>query len=170
MLPIEKAIDAEDWAKARKLIKAELTKEPDDRWLITRLSLTYYEQKQYGRALTYSRKAYAIAPNCPLVLWDYAGDLEMLGRVSQAMIIYQKIIRRGVQRIAYGECGEGLRWARGLICDCHYRLAHCFLRKKNRSSARKHFKKHLAMRGTGSRSIYPLAAIRGEMHALNKPV
>lgn len=160
---IEKAIGAENWPKTRKLIKAQLTKSPDDHWLLTRLGLTYYEQRQYRRSLIYSKKAYAIAPDCPLVLWDYAGTLEMIGRLSEAISVYQKLIRRDTKRIAYGTCGEGLAWARGLICDCHYRLAHYYIKKKNLSSAIKSFEKHIAMRGPGSRSIYPLNKVRSEI-------
>jgi tetratricopeptide (TPR) repeat protein len=167
MNTIEKAIHVEDWPKARKLIKAELFNYPDDHWLLTRLGLTYYEQGQYKRALQYSEKALTIAPDCPLVLWEYAGTLEMLGRVSDAMSIYQRLIKKGVKRVAYGECGEGLAWAKGMICDCYYRLAHCYIKQKNPRAAMKSFKKHISMRGAGCRSIYPIREVRAEIKALN---
>jgi hypothetical protein len=54
---IEKLIDAEEWKAARKLIRAALRNEPDCHWLITRLGLTYYEERKYRKALYYDTKA-----------------------------------------------------------------------------------------------------------------
>jgi len=79
----------------------------DDHWLLTRLGLTYYEEHNYKKALFYETQALRLAPKCPLVLWDYAGTLEMLGRDKEAIAIYRKLVKRGVDKIAYGECGEG---------------------------------------------------------------
>src|SRR5512146_1689372 len=104
---IEEAIKRENWEKARSLIRSRLKRFPDDHWLITRLGLTYYEQKQYKRALRYSEKALSLAPHCPLVLWDYAGSLDMLQRSEEAIAVYKRIVQRGVNQIAYGKCGEG---------------------------------------------------------------
>jgi len=53
---IERAIAASDWPRARRLIREEL-KNRDDHWLLTRLSLTYYEQKQYRKSLQYVTEA-----------------------------------------------------------------------------------------------------------------
>jgi len=75
---IEKLINAEEWRAARKKIRLALQKKPDDHWLLTRLSLTYYEERNYRMALSYNTKAMKHAPTCPLVLWDYAGSLSML--------------------------------------------------------------------------------------------
>ena len=49
----------------------------------------------------------------------------MLVRYRDATTIYRGLIRRGVEAIAFDDCGEGLAWARGLIADCWYRLAGC---------------------------------------------
>jgi tetratricopeptide (TPR) repeat protein len=65
---IEKLIEAEDWERARGLIRAALRAELADHWLLTRLSLTYYEQRRYRTALRWSDKALALGPDCPLVL------------------------------------------------------------------------------------------------------
>ena len=37
-------------------------------------------ESDYQEALRWVEKAREIAPDCPLVLWDYAGTLDMLGR------------------------------------------------------------------------------------------
>ncbi len=160
--PVEKLIEKEDWVAARKLIRSELKKDPNDHWLLTRLALTYYEVKKYSRALEYEEKALELAPKCPLVLWDYAGTLQMLDRDKEAVAIYSRIIRRGVHSIAYGECGEGLALARGLIADSYYRQALSHQALGNRKKAINAFEKHLDCRGPGCLSIYPIDEIRKE--------
>ncbi|MGH9929563.1 MAG: hypothetical protein ACREA9_10065 [Pyrinomonadaceae bacterium] len=119
---IEALIQAEDWKAARKAIVAALGKEPDSHWLLSRLALTYYEEFNYEKALEIEAQALRLAPDCPLVLWGYAGTLEMLEREREAIKIYSQLIERGARPIAYGECGEGLARARGLIADSFYRI------------------------------------------------
>jgi len=159
---IESCIAAEKWRAARKLIRAGLKKDPESHWLMTRLAGTYYQEQDYKKALHLSQKAVALAPNCPLVLWDYTGALEMLGRHGEALRIYRRLIRRGARAIAYGRCGEGLGWARGLIADCHCGVAKCYARLGQRKRAFAAFEKHLEMRGPGCRSIYPISTVRKE--------
>ena len=127
---IETLIAAEDWPRARKAVREELRSSPNNHWLLTRLGLTYYEERRYKLSLKYSLRALAQMPNCPLALWDYAGTLEMLDQTQDALTIFQRLVRRGIPEITFGDCGEGLAWARGLIADCHYRLAHCYLALK----------------------------------------
>ena len=161
---IENAIEGEDWKKARRLVRAALRRKPNDHWLLARLSLTYYEELDYRRALTIAQRAYKLAPRCPLVLWELAGTLDMLGRYRQAMVIFQRLIRRGVESIAFDDCGEGLAWARGLVADCWYRLARLHSKRSCRRYAVRCYRQHLAMRGPGCRSIYPLREMRREFH------
>ena len=157
---IESLIAAERWTDARRLIQRDLRSKPNDHWLLTRLGVTYYEQKRYKLALKLSERAFYIAPLCPLVLWDYAGCLKMLKRNTEAADIYQRIIRRGPKRIAHGPCGEGLSLARGLVADCHLRLADIFEAMGREVESMSEFEKHLDMRGPGCRSIYPLKTLQ----------
>jgi len=160
---IEDAIKRNDWARARQFIRAALRQNPDSHWLITRLALTYYEQGDYKRSLALEQRAYKIAPNCPLVLWDMAGSWEMLKRYTEASTIYRRLLRRGVNAVAFGVCGEGVAWARGLLADCWYRLARCHRKQGRRAHSISCYKKHLAMRGPGCRSIYPIHEVRREL-------
>jgi tetratricopeptide (TPR) repeat protein len=107
---IEKAIEHENWKRARTLVRAALRREPASHWLIARFALTYYEEHDYERALAFAEKARDIAPHCPLALWELAGSLDMLGRDRDAIAIYRRLIRRGVESIAFDDCGEGLAW------------------------------------------------------------
>jgi tetratricopeptide (TPR) repeat protein len=120
---IEKAIHAEDWDGARKLITTELHHNPKDHWLLSRLALTFYEQGKYKQALFWDAKALQEAPHCPLAIWGYAGSLEMLGRQRESLVLYRWLLRWGEKELAYGDCGEGIRRARSLMADCHYRIA-----------------------------------------------
>ena len=165
---IEKAIRADNWPRARALIRSALKYEPNSHWLVTRLGLTYYEQRQYKRALRFSEKALALAPQCPLVLWDYAGCLDMLDRLEEAIAIYRRLVRRGVGRLACGDCGEGKAWAKGLIADCHYRLAHCYRDVGNMTKAVASYRCYLALRSSGYRSIYSVVKVRKELTSLMK--
>ena len=160
---IERAILQECWPEARALIRSALREEPGSHWLLTRLALTYYEERKYTRSLQYTTQALAIQPNCPLALWDHAGTLSMLGRMNEATNVYRRLIRRGVNSIAHGDCGEGLAQARGLVADCWYRIALCQRKSGSATAARKSLKHHLALRGPGCRSIYPLKEVKREL-------
>ena len=163
---IERAIAAEDWTGARRLIRKGLRRKRDDHWLLTRLSLTYYEQKQYQKSLQYVVEALQLAPYCPLAIWDYAGTLDMLKRKKRALQIYQWLISWGEDRIAYGECGEGIRSARSLIADCYYRIARIHEERRERQKALRAYKQHLRRRKPGVWSIYPLSQVRERYAAL----
>lgn len=165
---VEELIGAEDWAAARRAIRRELRSSPDDHWLLTRLGTTYYEQKRYRQALKYSDKALALEPTCPLALWDRACALQMLNQPAAALQTYRHLVRRGVRRLASGQCGEGGRWACGLVADCHYRMAGCYRQMGKRRLAVRALKQHLSLRGPACWSIYSLRAVRKELKSLEK--
>jgi tetratricopeptide (TPR) repeat protein len=157
---IETAIHLEKWKRARRLIRARLRKEPKSHWLLTRLSLTYYEEQRYLTSLRYSRNALKLAPMCPLVLWDYAGTLQMLRKHRAAIRVYGKILTRTVTEVANGDCGEGTGRARALLADCHYRRALSYEKLEQNEIAIEDYRKHLKMRWSGCRSIYPVRNVR----------
>lgn len=160
---IEKYIADEDWEMARQLIQAQLDKKPQDHWLLTRLGLTYYEQRDYQRALEIEEQAFALEPDCPLVLWDYAGTLAMLDRPQEALVLYERMVERGIESLAFDQCGEGRARARGLYADSLYRISHCYLALGDTSRAIEMLQKHLQQRGPGCQSIYSIGSIRREL-------
>jgi tetratricopeptide (TPR) repeat protein len=151
---IEKARTDKDWAGARELIERELEREPDNHWLLSRLAVTYYEQFEYTRALELDERAYALAPDCPLVRWGYAGSLSMLDRPREAIAVYETIIAEGTDALATGRCGEGHARACGLFVDSLYRAALCWRALGDRERARALVEQSLAKRGKGCHSIY----------------
>jgi len=165
---IEATIAQQDWLKTRRLIREGLRRKPGNHWFLTRLALTYYEQRQYRRALHYDLKALNVEPYCPLAVWGYAGTLDMLQRRREALQIYRWLISWGEDTLAYGQCGEGIQRARSLIADCFYRIARIHERNDQRKKAITAYKTHLSMRNSATRSIYPLKAVRNNLKALEK--
>jgi len=87
----------------------------------------------------------------------------MLKHYPEASAIYRRLLRRGVNAVAFGDCGEGVAWARGLLADCWYRLARCHTKQSRRAPSISCYKKHLTLRGPGCHSIYPLDEVRREL-------
>jgi tetratricopeptide (TPR) repeat protein len=158
----------EHWNSARKLILSELKKDKSSHWLLTRLGTTYYEERNYKKALEIEKKALLLAPKCPLVLWDYAGTLQALDKDLEAIQIYKKLIRKGINRIATEECGEGIARARGLIADCYFRLSISLFEIGKKKEGLKAFENHLELRGPGCRSIYSIEYVGNQIGKLTK--
>ena len=154
---IEALVEKEDWENARKAILKELEAEPDSHYLLTRLALTHYEQRQYETALHYSQKAMELAPHCPLVLWDHAGALEQTGHEREAIRIWKRLLRRGIERVAHGPCGEGIRQAESLLNDCRYRIGKTYYFLGHHALAWRYMQAHLSHRRRGLPSIYSRA-------------
>lgn len=158
-----------DLQKELSGLRRQLKAEPRHHWLLTRLSSVYYERKRYGLALKYAEKAFAEVPTCPLVLWDYAGALQMQGRHSEALDLYARIVTRGVTRIASGECGEGRARARGLVSDSHYRASISLRAIGNESASLSAFEQCLDLRGPGCQSIYRLSELGAQASRAKRP-
>ena len=165
---IEALVEKEDWANARKAILKELEANPDSHYLISRLALTYYEQRQYETALQHSQKAMELAPHCPMVLWDYAGALEQTGHDREAIRIWKRLLRRGVERIAHGPCGEGLRQAESLLNDCRYRIGKAYHFLGRPALAWRYMHAHLAHRRRGLPSIYSRADVLRNLQRISR--
>jgi tetratricopeptide (TPR) repeat protein len=160
MAAIEKAIEDCDWIKARELIGRELQREPHNHWLLTRLSTTYYEEREYAEAAIIAQKALDEAPHCPLVLWDLAGALYMLRRYSDAIDLYSRIVGIGIEGLSYGEHREGKARGRGMYADSLYRLALCYRDIGAFDKALNSIRRGLRARGPGCLSIYPISQLR----------
>jgi tetratricopeptide (TPR) repeat protein len=151
---IQKLFELERWKEARKVILAELQKEPTSHWLLTRLATTYYEERDYQEAITLGMQAYELAPHCPLVLWDLAGALQMVGDDKAALTLYEGLLKRGIKRVAEDECGEDRAWATALLTDCLFRMGQSLAALGRTKAARRAFQGYLLMRGKGAGSIY----------------
>jgi tetratricopeptide (TPR) repeat protein len=151
---IERLLAAEKWSEAQALLHRELIHAPTDHWLWMLLSETYYEQQQYDTALECAKRAVELAPQCTLALWHYAGCLSMTGQERAALSIWQLMLNRDLDEVAYGECGEGMKWAMQLVNDVHYRMGfiHYFLGEDDQACVS--FEKYLHNLRHGVRSLY----------------
>jgi tetratricopeptide (TPR) repeat protein len=166
---VNDAFAKEDWTHARQLLVAELARAPDDHWLHSRLSATYYEERNYQEAYRHIKKAYALAPDCPLVLWDLAGTLFALGKVREAARIYRTLIHKRPQMLANEPHGEGLEWALSLLIDCLFRSGMCFQALGKRASALKCYRSFIEMRAQWSGGIYTIEDAAKQLAKFEKP-
>lgn len=149
----------EKWKEARALVEKEMAKRGDEpgHWLLARLATTYYEERRYKKALQLVEKALALAPHCPLVLWDYAGTLDALGRSEEAIDIYMSLVLRGPDKVGQEECGEGVGWAVGLLTDCFYRVSVCLKHLQRPQPAWQFFLWYAQLVTAGAPSLYAKA-------------
>jgi tetratricopeptide (TPR) repeat protein len=165
---LNKYFQLEEWGKARAILLSELRKSPKDHWLLTRLGSIFYEQRDYKRALKFTERALKISPDCPLVIWDYASTLDNLKKKKEAISLWKSLIKRGINKIAFGKCHEGIRWAKSLIIDCYFSIGQSYFDLGNKKEARKFLNKHLISRQKGLPSIYSLKEVHKELLLLNK--
>ena len=145
----------QEWAKAQKVLLS-IVKLSDDKdfWVYTSLSSVTYELRNYKQALEYSKIAYSLNSESPLVIWDYAGVLYMLDKKDRAINLWQQILNIPEEVIAFELTSEGLRWARRLRNDCFYRVAEAYYYLENDGLALKYALNHLNSRKKGQLSLY----------------
>lgn len=142
------------YEKARKILFKLLKNEPESHWILSRISSTYYEDRNYQKALVFAERALEIAPDCPMVLWDYAGVLDMLDDTKKAISIWKYLLNCSIEQIAFDECGEGIRDAKSLHNNCRFRIGNSYKYLNQKKLANKYLKLHLQNRQRGLPSIY----------------
>lgn len=157
---------AEDTARAKEIIRAQLKESPNDHWLMTRLASVYTMERRYGIALRWATRALSLAPWCPLVRWDLACALDGQGKHEEAIALWQQLISDDVDALAEGRCGEGRRWAQSLVNDCRYRVGRAYELLGRDARAMAALTKHIAMRAPGVPSLYPARLVRRRLDAL----
>ncbi len=163
---INSYFDAEKYSKARTIILKELEIHPEDHWLLTRLSTAYYEERNYEKAVEFSRLAIRICPKCPLARWDYAGSLEMTGNPEEAIKIWRKLFLTDPRKMAKDPCGEGIAWSKALIMDSAYMLGIAYSTMGDGRNSKKYFNAHLKLRYPGNQSIYSMKSVKETMKEL----
>jgi tetratricopeptide (TPR) repeat protein len=167
MTEIEQLVNRKQWGKVRTQVQEDLISAPTDHWLWMTLGLSYYEQKHYEKALECSKRAVELQPDCPLALWHYAGALFMSGREDAAIAIWTILLDMDVEKVAYGECGEGMDWALQLLNDVHFRMGRFFQWKENHDRARASFEKYLHNRRHGVTSLYDTKVAQDYLDSLS---
>lgn len=164
---IDGLIDAERWEEARALIKKALKKEPNSHWLLTQLGETYYEERQYKKALKVLLESRDIVPDCPLTLWHLAGTLDALGVHAEAIRLYTWLL--GSQKTPQDDpCWESAEWTAALKTDCVFRLGVCFQHLKWNNLAEYCFRKYIGILSLGTAGSYSVAEARKHLQELQK--
>jgi hypothetical protein len=119
---IEKKLESFEKNHQKKRLISYLKKKcrefPNEYWLKTCLAEYLYNFGE-KECLTYARDAYRMAPNDMLVAYNYACALFLNCDYHIAKEILDIIIKKSIKEIAYGEHGEGLRWAKNLVKDAN---------------------------------------------------
>lgn len=146
---VNQYFDNKDYHSAIGLLKEELKKLPNDHWLNAQLAISYYELRDYKTALQFSEKAVQLSPNCPLALDYHASILLTNGKVEEALHIWNNLLDKDLNEIAYGECGEGIRFAKSLLNDVRFSVGDAYMELNNKEKALSYYKSHLANRQKG---------------------
>lgn len=146
---INQYFDNEDYHSAIVLLKEELARLPDDHWLNAQLAISYYELRDYKAAIQFSEKAVQLSPNCPLALDYHASILLANEKVEEALHIWNNLLDKDVNEIAYGECGEGIRFAKSLLNDVRFSIGDAYVELNNKEKALYYYRSHLANRQKG---------------------
>ena len=163
---IERLLDCGQWRPARNLLESQLRNAPQSHWLMARLAYAHCADGNLSEARDYVLRALDIAPWCPLVRWEYGRLLEAEGDFQAAIREYKWTLRKGLGSVAYGRCGEGVRWARSLLNDCRYRIHECCVRLGEYGHAARWLRKHLNNRAPGIPSDYDLALARARLEVV----
>ncbi len=163
---INDLIMTEQWKVARALIEKALKKEPRSHWLLTQLGETYYEQRNYKKALEVLLRSREIVPDCPLTLWHLAGTLDALGDHVGAIRLYTWLLR-STKTADDDSCWESAEWTSALKTDCLFRLGLCYQHVKRKELAARCFRKYIEILSLGAESSYSIEEARkllGELH------
>jgi tetratricopeptide (TPR) repeat protein len=120
----------------------------------------FSELKRNNEALEKIEKAYSIAPHCPLVNHNLALIYSSLGNEKKAIKIWENLLSKDINDVAFDECGEGLKWTKSLFNDIRYDIALDYFELKNYQKAKKYIKSHINNRKRGQFSIYSLKVVQ----------
>ncbi|QDE87482.1 hypothetical protein BHS06_00160 [Myxococcus xanthus] len=140
---IDALFSAQQWSELDQLISESLQGTSDDHWLHVRQADAWYEQRKYSKASRLYLKVLESMPRCPLGRWGLANALMARGNADDARKLFLSLARQKPEVMGTRECGEGVRWARGLIADANFRLGQLEERAGARAAARRRYQVYL---------------------------
>lgn len=117
-----------------------------------------HNRLRYTEALPLAEEAYRIAPACPVVLYNLANTLHMLGRGARARTLLQRLVATSADSLRRACPANGS--PRSFQVDAHYLLFEVELYRTGawRESVA-HARRHLRLRTRGLRSVWTRRAI-----------
>jgi tetratricopeptide (TPR) repeat protein len=153
------------WEKARQLLEAERKKDPQDHWLLTQLAVTFYEQRQYAKALRLLLASRKIVGDCPLTLWNLAGTLDALGKRANAIKIYKWLLA-STRSPQEDPCWESKEWTAALKTDCVFCMGDCFRHLGKLKKAERFYRQYLELLLMGADGSYSIEDVAAKIRAL----
>ncbi len=150
----------------RSELVRKIRKQPDDVLLLACLVDAYLEEGKYSKALKVSSKAYNLAPENPLVVWDHARALYTNGQFSEALMLLREILKSKVRTIA-----AHMRWTNDKVKEfqntSRFDLALCYIQLNKFGLAAKHLESYIA-RCRGGSFYYSPDLARAKLRSLKK--
>jgi len=167
-LQINEFFVQENWKNAKNLLENELKLFPEDHFLLTQLGTVYYEMRDYKKALIFTKKAVELDDKCSLALNNYAVALYINENYNEAIKIWNNIIETDIKIIAFGDCSEGIKFAKSLKNDILFRLGDAYLAINEKNKAIKYYNLHLKNRKQGIFSNFTKKEVEKEIKELVK--
>lgn len=111
-----------NWTGMIRMLKRYAMRYPNEYYIYQQLAATLYcdSVSQFKLAYKYAERAMKIEPDDDLNIYTYACALYYVGQLDKSLEYFTKIINKDIHEIAYGEHGEGVRYAKQLINDSVY--------------------------------------------------
>ena len=151
------------WGGARRLLLRALALQPNDHWLLASISMCFCGEGRKSEALRWSNRALGQSPNCPYALSEHADNLARAGRDGDARQIYDSLLRSDLYALAFGECGEGERFALLLRNDCRWELARIANNAREFTRSKRLLRDYIARRQAGEPGYRSLADARRKL-------
>lgn len=134
-----------NWKGLAKMLKRYAKRYPNEYYVSQQLAATLYIESiaQYKLAIQYAEYAIVTEPEDDLNIYTYACALYYVGQLDKSFEYFMKIINKDIQEIAYGEHGEGIRYAKQLINDSVYMVGVVCQRLQKYNEAKGFFLRHL---------------------------
>lgn len=159
-----------DWNGLITMLKRYASKYPNEYFIYQQMAATYYIERigKYQLASQCAEYAYNMEPNDDLNIYTYACSLYYVGRLDESFDLFSKITSKEVHAIAYGEHGEGIRYAKSLINDSIYMMGVICQDKHQYKEAKELFMKHLANRRRGQISDFAKKQVISHITSITK--
>ena len=111
-----------NWTGMIRMLKRYAMRYPNEYYIYQQLAATLYcdSVSQFKLAYKYAERAMIIEPEDDLNIYTYACALYYVGQLDKSLEHFTKIINKDIHEIAYGEHGEGVRYAKQLLNDAVY--------------------------------------------------
>ncbi len=106
--------ERKDYKRLIRYLKRKSREYLGEYWLLLELAELLYGQGNRS-CLRYAEKAMRAEPDDLLVIYNYACALYLNEQYEEANVQLAKIISEDIERMAYGEHGEGMRWAKRIV-------------------------------------------------------